>query len=108
MPKKTPKVHAMRLKAQVDIQVDPGSGKSLEDARGIKASIEAHVKKLGYTLVIIDYRLSRIPVNPVPEPKAEPEPEPEPEPETTEPAADGLDIPARLDRRAETEPAAAE
>ena len=101
MAKKTPKIpkiHAMRLKGQVDIQVDPGSGKSLEDARGIKASIEAHVKKLGYTLVIVDYRLTRVPA---------PEPAPAPEPETTGPVDDGMALPDNL-RRTAPETAAAE
>lgn len=88
MPK-TPKIHVMHLKAQVDIPVDPSSQVSIDSARSIVANIVVHAKELGYVLEIIDYRLVRIPA---PEPVQETA-EPEPERAT---ARDDLDLPDNL------------
>ena len=86
-----PKIHVMRHKLQLDIEVDPTSYDSLDHAAGVVTSINAHVAGLDHaTLKIMDSRLNRV---------SAPEP-------NTEFVDDGLDIPDNLRRT--TEPEAAE
>ena len=101
MPK-TPKIHVMRHKLELDIEVDPTSHKSLDDAVSVMMRVKVYVAGLEASLKVTDSRLTRVDA---PEPKAEaPKPAPEPEP-----AGDDLaDIPDNLRRTAETETAAAE
>ena len=99
-----PKIHVMRHKLQLDIEVDPASHASLDHAAGILTSVNAHVAGLDHTTMkIIDSRLVRVDA-PKPAPEAS---EPEPVEPNTEFIDDGLDIPDNL-RRTDPEPAAAE
>lgn len=98
MPKKTPKIHVMRHKLELDIEVDPASYESLDHAAGVVTSVNAHVAGLERaTLKIIDSRLTRVPA-----------PKPAPEVSEPEPADDGLDIPDHMRRVPKPAPAAAE
>ncbi|HET98771.1 MAG TPA: hypothetical protein ENH89_00050 [Aurantimonas coralicida] len=101
--KKKPKIHVIRHKLQLDIEVDPASHASLDHAAGILTSVNAHVAGLDHTTMkIIDSRLVRVDA-PKPAPEAS-----EPALAANDPADDNLDIPERLRRTAETEPAVAE
>ena len=56
-----PKIHVMRHKLQLDIEVDPASHASLDHAAGILTSVNAHVAGLDHTTMkIIDSRLVRV------------------------------------------------
>ncbi len=97
-----PKIHVMRHKLELDIEVDPTSHKSLDDAVSVMMRVKVYVAGLEASLKRTDSRLIRVDA---PEPKAE-APKLAPEPEATKPADDGLGIPDNLRRTAE--PAAAE
>ncbi len=97
---KTPKIHVLTVKLTCHIPVDPGDFHSVQDAARVATAPHAHAAEKGQTT--IETRLNRVPT---PEPKAEAS---EPELAANDPADDNLDIPERLRRTAETEPAAAE
>jgi hypothetical protein len=98
MPK-TPKIHVMRHKLELDIEVDPTSHKSLDNAVSVMMRVKVYVAGLEASLKVTDSRLTRVPV-PVPESVQE-----APEPAAAEPA-DNLEPPANL--RRVPKPAAAE
>ncbi|KKK55054.1 hypothetical protein LCGC14_3078430 [marine sediment metagenome] len=105
-----PKHDVLTVKTITHIPVDPGDMDSVEQAVLRAEHLGTVAKGLGQTTT--ETRLNRVPA---------PEPAPEAS-EPTEPAADGMDFPDGLDRRAtddgedpylagiqaETEPAAAE
>lgn len=93
------KIHVIRHKLQIDVEVDPGDGGTLARAADVLKGVKKHVEGLdrGVTLTTLDSRLARV---------TAPEPKPEREAEMTDFVDDGLDIPPEPSR--EPEPAAAE
>ncbi|KKL55643.1 hypothetical protein LCGC14_2253350 [marine sediment metagenome] len=99
MPK-TNKINVLTVKLTVHIPVDPGSVDSVQEAADDIEQLLAHGNGLGQAS--IETRLNRVPA-PKPAPEAS-----EPALAANDPADDNLDIPERLRRTAETEPAVAE
>ncbi len=99
MPK-TPKIDVITATLTVHIPVGRGDSESVHKAYAIANDLLAATPE--FAQATLDTRLNRVPA---PEPKAEAS---EPELAANDPADDGLDIPERLRRTAETEPAAAE
>lgn len=97
MPK-TPKIDVITVKLTVHIPVDRDDRKAVAAAYKLADSLCEAGDAIGETAAY-EARLNRVPA---------PRSAPEPKAETTEPPDDGLDIPERLRRTAETEPAAAE
>ncbi len=96
--KKTPKIHVMRHKLELDIEVDPTSHKSLDDAVSVMMRVKVYIAGLGASFKVTDSRLARVSV-----PAPAPTPAPKPAPEASEPEPTSEDP-----RVATTEPAAAE
>ena len=97
MPK-TPRIHVMRHKLELDIEVDPTSHKSLDDAVSVIMRVKVYIAGLGASFKVTDSRLARVPA-PAPAPKPAQEAS---EPGPAAPADDGLDIPENLRREPET------
>ena len=102
MPKTKKKMMSvLTVRSTCHIPVDPTDLASVARATSHVNAMRSYASNCGQTTVVA--RMNRIPVNPTPAPEAA-----ETDDRDMAPPDDGLDIPARLDRRAETEPAAAE
>ena len=109
MPKtkkpKIKKIDVITVKLTCHIPHELGDIVSLHDATDAIEGLRRYAADLGQTT--IESRVARVPA-PEPKPEASEPKSDDPRVSTTESAADGLDIPERLRRTAETEPAAAE
>ena len=95
---KTPKIDAITGVLTFHIPIDPDDSNSVIAAYALADALLATTPKSWQST--LKKRVNRVPA-PAPAPVAA-------EPEPTEPPADVMDFPPGLDRRAETEPAAAE